>query len=310
MLAITQAIAQIDRMKPQPIPHVATPALPELGAVGELARITGGNPAQVLKSAHAIAQDSGAIDDIQRQAQGLIGGCISDLVGIGMAALKRAIPVAVGLLVPNPTVRAGAQMMLRAIAGDALREALGRLAQLVQELLGLAGPLREIASRSIQGAISGEGEAARRSLQAEHAGGARQMLASAEAPAIAGLGAAEGSGGGSAQGQAAVDAALGQVGTPYAWGGTGAGGFDCSGLTQWAYRQAGIELPRLAQEQTVGTQVSADQLQPGDLVVWDGHVAMYAGDGQIVEAGDPVQTNPLRTTNMGMAFKGFWRPTG
>ena len=37
---------------------------------------------------------------------------------------------------------------------------------------------------------------------------------------------------------------------------------------------------------------------------------MYAGDGQLVEAGSPVQTNPLRTTNMGMAFKGFWRPTG
>ena len=43
---------------------------------------------------------------------------------------------------------------------------------------------------------------------------------------------------------------------------------------------------------------------------WDGHVAMYSGDGQMVEAGNPVQTNPLRTNNMGMAFKGFWRPTG
>ena len=70
-----------------------------------------------------------------------------------------------------------------------------------------------------------------------------------------------------------------------------------------------MELPRLAEQQTVGQQVSADQLVKGDLVVWDGHVAMYAGDGQIVEAGDPVQVNPLRTSNMGMEFKGFWRPT-
>ena len=71
-----------------------------------------------------------------------------------------------------------------------------------------------------------------------------------------------------------------------------------------------MELPRTAESQTVGRQVSAEELQPGDLVVWDGHVAMYSGDGQIVEAGSPVQTGPLRTNNMGMAFKGFWRPTG
>lgn len=81
-------------------------------------------------------------------------------------------------------------------------------------------------------------------------------------------------------------------------------------MTQWAYRQAGVELPRLAQEQNVGVPVGMDELQPGDLAVWDGHVAMYAGDGQLIEAGDPVSLNPLRTSNAGMAFKGFWRPTG
>ncbi|MER0028322.1 C40 family peptidase [Corynebacterium sp. KPL4043] len=104
-------------------------------------------------------------------------------------------------------------------------------------------------------------------------------------------------------------AAKSQVGQPYTWGGTGNGGFDCSGLTQWAYSQAGVDIPRTADQQAIGKQVSADQLQPGDLVVWDGHVAMYSGNGEIVEAGDPVQTNPLRTNNMGMQFKGFWRPT-
>ena len=56
--------------------------------------------------------------------------------------------------------------------------------------------------------------------------------------------------------------------------------------------------------------MSQDELLPGDLAVWDGHVAMVIGDGKMVEAGDPVQVNPVRTTNIGMPFKGFYRPTG
>lgn len=107
----------------------------------------------------------------------------------------------------------------------------------------------------------------------------------------------------------AVRAALSQQGVPYVWGGTDPSGFDCSGLTQWAYRQAGLDLPRLAQEQdTAGFAVSQADLQPGDLAVWSGHVAMYVGNGQMVEAGDPVQVSAVRTTNIGQTFEGFYRP--
>ena len=87
-------------------------------------------------------------------------------------------------------------------------------------------------------------------------------------------------------------------------------GFDCSGLTSWAYKQAGLDIPRVAADQTVGRQVSYEELQPGDLVLWSGHAAMYAGDGMMIEAGSPVQMNPVRTENLGMTFRGFWRPTG
>ncbi|CAM3036858.1 C40 family peptidase [Prescottella defluvii] len=108
----------------------------------------------------------------------------------------------------------------------------------------------------------------------------------------------------------AVRNALTQQGVPYQWGGTTPGqGLDCSGLTQWAYGEAGIELPRLAQEQSVGVPVDQDNLMPGDLAVWDGHVAMVIGNGQMVEAGDPVSVSSIRTTNSGMGFHGFYRPT-
>ncbi|HEY9312716.1 C40 family peptidase [Williamsia sp.] len=109
----------------------------------------------------------------------------------------------------------------------------------------------------------------------------------------------------------AVRAALSQQGVPYVWGGTTPGvGLDCSGLTQWAYREAGVELPRLAQDQdTAGVAVSSADLQPGDLAVWSGHVAMYIGNGQMVEAGDPVSVSAVRTTNLDQTFEGFYRPT-
>ncbi|MEW5811364.1 MAG: C40 family peptidase [Actinomycetota bacterium] len=108
----------------------------------------------------------------------------------------------------------------------------------------------------------------------------------------------------------AVRHALTQLGVPYQWGGTTPGqGLDCSGLTQWAYHQAGLDLPRLAQEQDVGRAVAPGALLPGDLAVWDGHVAMIVGDGTMIEAGDPVKLSPIRTSNAGQGFQGFWRPT-
>ncbi len=109
----------------------------------------------------------------------------------------------------------------------------------------------------------------------------------------------------------AVRSAIGACGTPYVWGGNDpSSGIDCSGLTKYAYSEAGVELPRLAQEQHIGhPQVSPGDLQPGDLAVWDGHVAMVVGNGQLVEAGDPVSISSIRTENSGMEFYGFYRPT-
>ncbi|MDH6139906.1 MULTISPECIES: C40 family peptidase [Kitasatospora] len=97
-----------------------------------------------------------------------------------------------------------------------------------------------------------------------------------------------------ASGQAgvAVQQALTRLGDAYVWGHTGPTTFDCSGLMQWSYAQAGVSLPRTSQEQaTVGTAVpSLAQAQPGDLVIYnaedgpEGHVGMYIGNGEVVHA--------------------------
>ena len=89
-------------------------------------------------------------------------------------------------------------------------------------------------------------------------------------------------------GQQIVDAANAQLGTPYAWGATGPGSFDCSGLTSWAYQEAGISIPRTSQAQVGGgTPVAKGDLQPGDIVAFYSgatHVGIYAGNGQVILA--------------------------
>ncbi|WP_431950063.1 C40 family peptidase [Nocardia lijiangensis] len=95
-------------------------------------------------------------------------------------------------------------------------------------------------------------------------------------------------------GEVALDAAMSKLGSPYVYGAAGPNSFDCSGLVQWSYRQAGMELPRTSGAQLgAGTAVSMDDLQLGDLVSFygGGHSGLYAGDGNVIHAstsGTPV----------------------
>lgn len=84
--------------------------------------------------------------------------------------------------------------------------------------------------------------------------------------------------------QAIIQAAAAQLGVPYVWGGTSPGrGLDCSGLTQYAHRAAGISIPRTSGEQLGAGQVVSDP-QPGDIAWTPGHVGIYIGDGKMIEA--------------------------
>jgi cell wall-associated NlpC family hydrolase len=99
----------------------------------------------------------------------------------------------------------------------------------------------------------------------------------------------------SARAQAAFQYASSKVGiAPYVYGAAGPNQFDCSGLMQWAYGQAGVSLPRTSQEQAnAGTRIyNASQLEVGDLVIFYSdyhHVGMYAGNGMVVHAPYPGQ---------------------
>jgi cell wall-associated NlpC family hydrolase len=118
--------------------------------------------------------------------------------------------------------------------------------------------------------------------------------------------------------QTAITAAMSMRGRPYQWGATGPGTFDCSGLTMWAYRQAGVSIPRTSRSQYAGLpKVPLDQMQPGDLVFFANgsspssihHVGMYLGGGQMVHAprtGDVVKVSALWSNGV----YGAVRPTG
>jgi cell wall-associated NlpC family hydrolase len=106
--------------------------------------------------------------------------------------------------------------------------------------------------------------------------------------------------------QAVLQIARQQLGDAYVWGATGPDTFDCSGLTQWAYAHAGIQLPRVAADQwNAGPHVTLADLLPGDLLFWATdlsnpatihHVALYLGNGVMLAAphtGDVVKIEPV-----------------
>lgn len=111
--------------------------------------------------------------------------------------------------------------------------------------------------------------------------------------------------GGSVSGQAVLDVAQRYTGIMYRWGGTTPAGFDCSGYTQFVFAQLGVSLPRtVAQQRAATTPVSSPR--PGDLVFWGvGHMAIYAGDGQIYDSGRPGL--PTQKRNMFSGVTGFGR---
>ncbi|MCL2595148.1 MAG: C40 family peptidase [Promicromonosporaceae bacterium] len=106
----------------------------------------------------------------------------------------------------------------------------------------------------------------------------------------------------SVSGVAVLEIAARYVGVPYVFGGSTPAGFDCSGFTRHVFAQVGINLPRTSRAQrNAGTVVSAADARPGDLIWWPGHVAIYAGNGQMIDSprpGDHVRFRAISRANV------------
>lgn len=99
-----------------------------------------------------------------------------------------------------------------------------------------------------------------------------------------------------ANGNAILEVASRYVGVPYVYGGSTPAGFDCSGFTSYVYRQVGISLPRSSSAQgKMGTRVSRAEAKPGDLIWTPGHISIYAGGNQQIDAPRPGKTIQYRT---------------
>ncbi len=109
-------------------------------------------------------------------------------------------------------------------------------------------------------------------------------------------------------------AALSRQGMPYVWGAAGPTSFDCSGLVQWSFGRAGIAMPRVAADQArTGPLIPSSEAQPGDLMFWRtdptapgyiSHVAIYIGNGQMIQAPEPGQNVEVVPAVFGAGFAG------
>ncbi|GAA3725668.1 C40 family peptidase [Salinactinospora qingdaonensis] len=113
-----------------------------------------------------------------------------------------------------------------------------------------------------------------------------------------------------------ISAAKSKIGQPYVWGAEGPDSFDCSGLVQWAFAQAGVSVPRVTHNQWwAGEHIDYAEARRGDLLFWRtdptapdyiSHVAIYLGDGRMLEApgsGDVVKITNVRLANMAGAVR-------
>lgn len=227
---------------------------------------------------------------------GVAGGVLSTLAVAGASGSANAAePVTQTLELPTLTADLAAQV---AQSADVTQQAASSY-ELRAERDAAAAKAAKQAKADLADAKKKAAEAKKKAEEAERKEAAERAARSAERTTLsasADTGTSNSSDSGTSTSTATGSAAAviafaqAQVGKAYVSGATGPSAYDCSGLVQAAFKQVGVSLPRVSQDQsTAGTQVGLDNLQPGDILYWGGagsayHVGIYVGDGMFVGA--------------------------
>ncbi|MCC5480199.1 C40 family peptidase [Streptomyces sp. NPDC059680] len=224
---------------------------------------------------------------------GVAGGVLSSLAVAGASGSANAAePVTQTLELPTLTADLAAQA---AKSADATQQAAANY-QLQAERDAAAAKAAKQAKADLAEAKQKAAEAKKKAEEAARRAAAERASRNATRTTLAATDSGSTSTSTStATGSAAavISFVKAQIGKSYVLGASGPSAYDCSGLVQSAFKQIGVSLPRVSQDQsTAGTQVSLSNLQPGDILYWGSagsayHVAVYVGDGMFVGAQNP-----------------------